>query len=85
MAVLDEDISACYDMGLKEFEHSGVHDLFKVCPYSILILVYLTIFLCLTIPFSFLFYRLCQSLWRRPDRQWNWTRRGFCWRRGFKK
>ena len=22
MAVLDEDISACYDMGLKEFEHS---------------------------------------------------------------
>ena len=30
MAVLDEDISACYDMGLKEFEHSGVHDLFNI-------------------------------------------------------
>nr|XP_023879960.1 uncharacterized protein LOC111992324 [Quercus suber]XP_023879961.1 uncharacterized protein LOC111992324 [Quercus suber] len=29
-AVLDEDINACYDMSLKEFEHSGVHDLFKV-------------------------------------------------------
>ena len=55
MAVLDEDISACYDMGLKEFEHSSVHDLFKVRPYFILIPVYLTIFLCLTIPFSFLF------------------------------
>ena len=55
MAFLDEDISACYDMGLKEFEHSGVHDLFKVRPYSILVLVYLTIFLCLIIPFSFLF------------------------------
>ena len=32
MAFLDEDISACYDMGLKEFEHFGVHDLFKVRP-----------------------------------------------------
>ena len=30
-------------------------DLFKVCPYSILVLVYLTIYLCLIIPFSFLF------------------------------
>ena len=55
MAILDEDSSACYDIGLKEFEHSGVHDLFKVRPYSILVLVYLTIFLCLIIPFSFLF------------------------------
>ena len=26
----DEDINACYDMSLKDFEHSGVHDLFKV-------------------------------------------------------
>ena len=85
MAVLDEDISACYDMGLKEFEHSGVHDLFKVRPYSILIPVYLTIFLCLTIPFLFSFYRPCQSLWRRPDKRRNWTRQGFCWRRGFRK
>ena len=31
LAVLDEDIKMCYNMGLKEFEHSGVHDLFKVC------------------------------------------------------
>ena len=51
MAVLDEDINVCYDMGLKEFEHSGVHNLFKVRPYSILVLVYLTIFLHLTILF----------------------------------
>ena len=49
MAVLDEDINVCYDMGLKEFEHSGVHDLFKVRPYSFLVLVHLTIFLHLTI------------------------------------
>ena len=51
MAILDEDINVYYDMGLKEFEHSGVHDLFKVRPYSILVLVYLTIFLRLTILF----------------------------------
>ena len=31
MAVLDEGINMCYNMGLKEFEHSSVHDLFKVC------------------------------------------------------
>ena len=54
MAVLDKDINACYDMGLKEFEHSSVHDPFKVRPYSILILVYLTIFLRLTIPLFFI-------------------------------
>ena len=29
-AVMDEDINICYDMSLKDFEHSGVHDLFKV-------------------------------------------------------
>ena len=28
--VTDEDINTCYDMSLKDFEHSGVHDLFKV-------------------------------------------------------
>ena len=26
----DADVSACYNMSLKDFEHSGVHDLFKV-------------------------------------------------------
>ena len=29
--VSNEDINTCYDMSLKDFEHSGVHDLFKVC------------------------------------------------------
>ena len=31
LAVLDKDINMCYNMGLKEFEHSDVHELFKVC------------------------------------------------------
>ena len=30
-AVTSEDVAMCYDMSLKEFEHSNVHDLFKVC------------------------------------------------------
>ena len=29
-AVIDEDINICYDMSLKDFEHSGLHDLLKV-------------------------------------------------------
>ena len=28
--VTDVDVSACYNMSLKDFEHSSVHDLFKV-------------------------------------------------------
>ena len=28
-----EDITTCYDMSLKDFEHSGVHEIFKVCDY----------------------------------------------------
>ena len=27
----DKDVTACYDMSLKDFEHSDVHDPFKVC------------------------------------------------------
>lgn len=30
-AVSDKDIAICYDMYVKEFERSTVHDLFKVC------------------------------------------------------
>ena len=28
--VTDVDVSACYNMSLRDFEHSGVHDLFEV-------------------------------------------------------
>ena len=33
-AVTDEDINVCYDMSLKDFEHSGIHDLFKVIVFA---------------------------------------------------
>ena len=32
-AVTDVDVGACYNMSLKDFEHSSVHDLFKVSLY----------------------------------------------------
>ena len=32
--MIDEDVATCYDMSLKEFEHSAVHDLFKVCNFT---------------------------------------------------
>ena len=33
-AIIGEDMAACYDMTLKEFEHSHVHDLSKVITFT---------------------------------------------------
>ena len=77
IAVLDKDINTYYDISLKEFEHSGVHDLFKVRLYLYFVFVQ-TIFPCLTIFCFLLFYRPCQNLSRRPGRPQDWIRRGFC-------
>ena len=44
-AVSNEDIVVCYDMSLKDFEHSSVHDLFKVCIYFLSCLDYFTLLL----------------------------------------
>ena len=40
-AVKDKDVNVCHDMSLKDFEHSGVHDLFKVLPVLLPHLYYL--------------------------------------------
>ena len=40
MAILNEDINTCYNVSLKEFEHFGVRDLFKVCSYPYLVFVF---------------------------------------------
>ena len=40
----NEDIVVCYDMSLKEFEHSAVHDLFKECFYVFAIILSFIIF-----------------------------------------
>ena len=67
-AVLDEDIDVYYDMSLKDFEHSGVHDLFKVSNFIFSLVfanIYIYIYFHLTfhlISFLFFFFRLCQNL-----------------------
>ena len=59
--VTDKDINVCYDMSLKDFEHSGVHDLFKVnnclCLIFTIFFFFFTLIIC-----SLPFYRVCQSL-----------------------
>ena len=81
MAITNEDVAACYDMSLKDFEHSGVHDLFKVCEllsfsflfsfYYLVLLVMHTCVFCLT---KFNLCRQCLNSSPHPNKQQNWTR-----------
>ena len=63
-AVPDEDINVCYDMSLKDFERSGVHDLFKVIVFalSLKIHIYIYIYILPLTIYSSPFCRVCQSL-----------------------
>lgn len=29
--IIDNKVNLCYNMSIKDFEHSAIHDLFKVC------------------------------------------------------
>ena len=69
-AVTDEDINVCYDMSLKDFEHSGVHDLFKVIVFASSLKIHIYIYIYIFFFFFFFtltiysspFCRVCQSL-----------------------
>ena len=77
--VRNEDVSICYDMSGKEFEHSTIHDLFKVaclCPQQITSFVFNSPFK----RFFFFFCKLCLSSWWHPGKLWSWIRRGSRWR-----
>ena len=50
----NEDVAACYDMSLKDFEHSGVHDLFKICKL-LFIYIYIYIYLILSVMYTCVF------------------------------
>ena len=41
-AMTDVDMGACYNMSLKDFEHSSVHDLFRVFFFLIYIYIYIS-------------------------------------------
>ena len=67
-AVTNEDINVCYDMSLKDFEHSGVHDLFKVRIIASSLktcILFVFIFIIITYDFDYFpltfLYRVCQS------------------------
>ena len=91
MAVTDMDVTTCYNMSLKDFKHSGVHDLFKVCKLFLFFLLLLLLLLLLyhvllarqtsISVLTRLTHRPCPSSSLRPGKQLIWTRRGSCWRR----
>ena len=41
----DTDVAACYNMSLKDFEHFGVHDLFKICKLFLFSFIYIYIYI----------------------------------------
>ena len=45
MLFRSEDINVCYDMSLKDFEHSGIHDLFKVIVFASSLKIYIYIYI----------------------------------------
>ena len=59
-AVTDEDINVCYDMSLKDFEHSSVHDLFKVMAFASSLEIYIYYFyfyfIIIIFDFDYLFF-----------------------------
>ena len=58
----NEDVAACYDMSLKEFEHSAFHDLFKVCDLTFASSCHFFFFASNKfIYLFFLIFRQCQS------------------------
>ena len=44
-AMTDVDVGACYNMSLKDFQHSGVHDLLKVSFFIFYFLLYIYIYI----------------------------------------
>ena len=55
-----KDMAAYYDMSLKEFEHSGVHDLFKVITFTSSCLMYIYIYIYIFFFLTKLFNHLCK-------------------------
>ena len=58
-SVTGKDMAAYYDMSLKEFEHSGVHDLFKVITFTLSCLMYMCVYIYIYI-LTKLFNHLCR-------------------------
>ena len=78
-AMTDEDVAACYDMSLKNFEHFGVHDFFKVCDFTFALFCHFTLFssnklFYFIYLFIYFYFRQCQSSSQHPSRPPRWIR-----------
>ena len=38
--ISDKEVSACYKMFVKDFEHFAIHDFFKVCSFLIILILF---------------------------------------------
>ena len=38
--ITDKEVSACYDMSVKDFERSTIHNIFKVCNFLIILILF---------------------------------------------
>ena len=78
-AMIDEDVAACYDISLKDIEHSGVHELFKVCDFTFALSCHFTLFssnklFYFIYLFIYFYFRQCQSSSQHPSRPPRWIR-----------
>ena len=64
--ITDNEVNSCYNMSMKDFERSAIHDLFKVCKFHSLLLYSLILYNISNFPSSKC--RPCQSSTRRPPR-----------------
>ena len=86
-AMTDVDMATFYNMSLKDFEHFGVHDLFKVCDFTFSLSCHFTLFLSnkLFYLFIYFYFSQCQSSSQHPGRPPRWMRRGYSLRRGSRR
>ena len=67
--VTDNEVNECYNMLVREFERSGIHDLFKVVFCSSLrVLCFVVLYIYIYIDFHSSMNRLCQSFTQQPVR-----------------
>ena len=64
--ITDNEVNSCYNMSVKEFERSGIHDLFKVCLIRPCVLSFKFSNKMSNFPSSI--HRLCQNFTQRPAR-----------------
>ena len=68
--ITDHEVNECYNMSVREFERSGIHDLFKVvfCSSLCVLCFFFFFFVFLYVNFHSSMNRLCQNFTQQPTR-----------------